>query len=244
VASTNEGKGPKLLWNVVEQCLLTTVTADVLLIMDCCFASDLMRNQIELGRTFEMLAASAIGDTTPQPGPDSFTRCLIKHLEALADSCPDGFTTRDIEDCMKKERGSEAPQLWRRIPGSSRHIRLRKLMPQESRSGVPAHETYLSLGFYLEKKGISKTQIEGLTKLIPEVFKEIGAPLADARWLTYHKTGRFHSFASYLIKNRHNLPLAISPISDKKRSITEAGFTEDYTESKGPSTSHKVSRTL
>ncbi|KAL1626831.1 hypothetical protein SLS56_006647 [Neofusicoccum ribis] len=119
--STNEPRSNfnNVYWNPAERLLIDEVEADVLSIMDCCFSSDLVRNVVETGRTFEMLSASGVGQVTPAPGEKSFTRALIKCLKTLESGSVGGsFTTRDVIEQIQKERPLTPPALWRRIPGS------------------------------------------------------------------------------------------------------------------------------
>jgi hypothetical protein len=181
----------RAIWNHAEQYLIEKAKADVLTIMDCCYASDLLRNVPEHGRTFEMIAASGIGIPTPEPGPDSFTRCLIKTLKELAEESSDKygsyFDTHDLVERITKERVSSPPWLWRRVPGSSRHIELRKLKPLHERPtqkpSIPSHARFLHLGFALKNEFIHETHIKHLTKELPALFSKEGLPLVDIRWL-------------------------------------------------------------
>lgn len=202
--------------------------------MDCCYASDLLRNVSEVGRTFEMLAASHIGTTTPQPGVHSFTRRLIKHLKELVHDYGDRpFTTWDIVERMQKETPDEAPALWRRLPGASRHIRLRKLEPlherQKKNLELPSPERFWHLGFALKDGSLNEEKIERLTKSLPALFKEEGVPLVNITWLGYRKlktrSHRFKDVAHWVCKNLQELT-ALSPVSDRKRTADEAGLRE------------------
>jgi hypothetical protein len=221
-------------WNTCEQQLREAVDADVFGIMDCCYASNLNRNVIELSRTYEMLAASGIDDLTPQPGRNSFTHRLIKHLkELVVDNSPGYFTTRHIEDRMKKDRigGKVKPLALWCYSSSSRHIRLSKLKPVEERlkrnRTMPSHSRFLHLGFALEREDFDEQNIERLTKALPGILKDAGAPVVDIKWLGCRKVGgrTFKELAEYVLKHRENLS-AISPGQSAKRSAEEAGLDE------------------
>jgi len=233
-ASTNEiDSVPKVNWNRAERFLIDDVESDVLTIMDCCYASDLLRNVPEVGRTFEMLAASHIGETTPQPGEDSFTRCVIQHLKQLAvESSHSFFTTRDILERLQRDRPDQAPALWRRISGNSRHIRLSRLKPLCDRppkrnSELSHHERFLTLGFALKNEALCQKHIEHLTRTLPQVFRDAGAPLVDIKWLGCRKVGMpsFKELADIVMKNRDHFT-RLSPVSDKKRDGEEANLEE------------------
>lgn len=248
LSSTNEDSDPRVNWNKAEKPFLETVEGDVFAIMDCCYASDLLRNVPEYGRTFEMLAASHVGATTTQPGDDSFTRCLIKNLKELAvESSHSFFTTRDIVERMQKERPDQAPALWRRIPGNSRHIRLSKLKPLDERpkrnKEMTSHERFLHLGFALKHDSFLEKHIEGLTKKLPNLFSEEGVPLVDIKWLGCRKVGnpKFREVAQWVVENRNNLS-AISPSHTRKRNADDADLEEGMVEVAECPTTHKLPR--
>jgi hypothetical protein len=213
----------------MEKSLREVVEADVLGIMDCCYASDINRNVVELSRTYEMLAASHKGGLTPQPGENSFTHRLIRHLkELVVNSAPGYFTTQHLVERMQGEliNGiSYPPALWghREYVWTSRHIRLSKLKPQHERprrkEAINSHARVLHLGFALEHEIFNETHIERLTKALPGVLKEAGAPVVDIKWLGCRKVGRltFKQLAEYVIENRESL----SAISPRKRTADE-----------------------
>jgi hypothetical protein len=218
-------------WNTIEKAFREDVKADVFGIMDCCYASDLNRSVLELSRTYEMLAASHIGSTTPQPGDNSFTRSLIKHLkELVVESSPSYFTTRHIQERMQRERASAPPALWSHS-SSSRHIRLSKLKPLDERPKknmeIVSHARFLHLGFALEHELFLESHIEKLTKQLPDTFKQAGVPVVDIKWLGCRKVGRckFKEVAEFVVRNRGDLS-AISPAHSSKRDVDEAGFDE------------------
>jgi hypothetical protein len=224
--------------------LIEKVKANVLTIMDCCYASDLLRNIPEHGRTFEMIAASDIGAPTPEPGENSFTRCLIKHLKVLAVESSGGygsyFDTHDLVERMAKERFDSPPRLWRRIPGSSRHIELRKLKPKNERptqkSSIPSHARFLHLGFALKHETITETQIRYLTKELPGLFSNRGLPLVNIKWLGCRKEGKptLKDIAHFVSKNRRDLSAITPPPSERKRSADEAGLDESASDRTRP----------
>jgi hypothetical protein len=225
-------------WNTVEKSLREDVEADVFGIMDCCYASDINRNILELSRTYEMIAASGIGEVTPQPGEYSFTRRLIRHLkELIVDSAPGYFTTRHIQERMQREyiNGISAPPaLWSHSM-SSRHIRLSKLKPLHERprrhEAISSYARFLHLGFALEHPLLNEKHIERLTKSLPGLMKDVGAPVVDIKWLGCRRVGgrSFKQVAEYVIKNRESL----SAISPGKRTAEEAGFDVGITQAAG-----------
>lgn len=210
---------------------METAKSDVFMIMDCCYASDVMRSQPTLGRTFEMLCASHIGRTTPEPGEKSFTHCLIKHLKELsAESSPPSFTSYDILQRMIRDRPEDPPALWHRIPGTNRHIRLRRLKPAADRPkgdiGRSQYGQFLHLGFALKHECFEEEHVEKLTRQLPKLFVKAGLPLVNIKWLGCRKpsTSRFKEVVEmYMVRTRSDAFVA-SPVSGTKRTMDEADF--------------------
>ncbi|KAL8713152.1 MAG: hypothetical protein Q9220_002673 [cf. Caloplaca sp. 1 TL-2023] len=91
-----------LVWNNVER-LLSPAAGDVLEIFDCCYAGTLGLTRGE-DRSFEYLAATNAMGTTPLPGEDSFTSCLIRALKNLVlekENSP--FTTDELLRKIKSD---------------------------------------------------------------------------------------------------------------------------------------------
>lgn len=59
--------------------------ADILLLLDCCYAAQAGRERDASWARLEILAAAAMGMKTPGPGPQSFTRALINELKACVE---------------------------------------------------------------------------------------------------------------------------------------------------------------
>ncbi|CBX99597.1 hypothetical protein LEMA_P088360.1 [Plenodomus lingam JN3] len=243
ICPDNLGTYQNVSWTRSEKPFIETVQADVFLIMDCCYASDMLRNVAEVGRTFEMLAASHIGQTTCQPGPNSFTNSLIKHLKELAGELTRPyFTTLDIHQRMQRER-DEPPAFWRRLSGSDRHIRLRKLKPKHERPAEDEtdrlqYSRFLHLGFALKSEEFDKSHIEILTRKLPKLFERAKIPVVDIRWLGCRKvsSSRLREVVEmYMVKSRGDLS-AVSPTTGRKRAADEADL------GPGGRTSHKRGR--
>lgn len=75
--------GPTVDWSDIHP-KLGHVKAEILLLLDCCFAGQAARaNQNSaLPANVELVAACAMGVKTRPPGPHSFTTHLIKQLRA------------------------------------------------------------------------------------------------------------------------------------------------------------------
>jgi Caspase domain len=95
--SEKKKKLNQIVWHRAEN-LLKDSFGDVLIIFDCCGAGTLTRDIRARGRwpqrAFEFLGATSAEDTTPGPGPNSFTAGLIWALEKLANQS--GFTPSEL----------------------------------------------------------------------------------------------------------------------------------------------------
>ncbi|KAI4714090.1 hypothetical protein J4E89_001540 [Alternaria sp. Ai002NY15] len=230
----------RAIWNDAERTLIEKVKANVLTIMDCCYAGDLMRNVSEHGRTFEMIAASRMGAPTPGPGENSFTRCLIRQLKVLAVKSSGGygsyFDTHELVERIEKERPDSPPRLFRRIPGSSRHIELRRLKPKNERPtqkpSISSHARFLHLGFALKHETIDEKQIQYLTKELPALFSSIRLPLVNIKWLGCRKEGKptLKDIVRFVSENRNALSVVTPPPSGRKRSADEADLDESVSD--------------
>ncbi|MCJ1244330.1 hypothetical protein MMC30_001528 [Trapelia coarctata] len=87
-----------VIWNRTEN-LLRETQGDVLQIFDCCYAGTLLTRSPST-RSFEYLAATGAGDTTPCPGPTSFTSALIWALTELEKEFG-RFTTQQLTEKIK-----------------------------------------------------------------------------------------------------------------------------------------------
>lgn len=82
---------PTLSWSACQQNLYGAI-GDVILILDCCHAALLAKGTKDAGR-FEVLAASAKGVLTPEPGKYSFTAFLLRELRSHVEK---GITVREL----------------------------------------------------------------------------------------------------------------------------------------------------
>lgn len=106
---------------------------------------------------------------------------------------------------------------------------------------MTSYARYLRLGFELKHESFNETHIERLTKRLPGVFKKVGLPLLDIKWLGCRKVGSrtFREVAEFVIKNREDLA-AISPAStERKRSFDDAGSDESNAVNTKRQDSHK-----
>ncbi|KAL8662735.1 MAG: hypothetical protein Q9202_004427 [Teloschistes flavicans] len=79
-AALSQG-GPTVDWSIIQP-KLGHAKAEVLLLLDCCFAAQAARNSQNraIPPNLELLAACAMGRKSPPPGPESFTSHVIRQL--------------------------------------------------------------------------------------------------------------------------------------------------------------------
>lgn len=160
------------------------VEADVLTILDTCYASNATKSARQSSRKFELLAACAMDQTTAAPGKNSFTRSLIDSLTVLTTTHRDKqFSTFNLNQCICKDpRRSDTPSvLWNPLP-NDQHIFLAPLMPPAvSKDGseksqlksniVRAPRGYLTLRLALRDEKLGQEQIEFLTMGLAKAFE-------------------------------------------------------------------------
>lgn len=196
-----------ITWNFVEGNLKTT-RADVFLIFDCCYASDLGRESALTSRSFEYLAASE-SNYTRSPGPESFTSALIWALEKLAPQSARAtsyaspmFTTsklaKTIYDCPDFPK-NQKPSLTTRDIDAWQHIILAPL-PREGISAMsPAQHSededdndeedeidkpipqFLSLTFHFKQKQ-DETELKRLADHLKKFMKAESTSLQKVQW--------------------------------------------------------------
>jgi hypothetical protein len=179
-------------WNKAEDILKADeIDADVLTILDACYASNITKSAMQSTKKFELLSACPIDQTTSAPGPNSFTRALIDNLYDLAKEYGDKpFNTFHLNQriCMDQRRRETPSHLWYRLP-SDQNILLAPLKPnaghtQQKPNVARATRGYLTLRFALRDESLEQEQIEFLTKNLSKAFenkKMIGLRRVD--WL-------------------------------------------------------------
>ncbi|KAF9701011.1 hypothetical protein EKO04_000601 [Ascochyta lentis] len=184
-------------WDKVEEILKSDDNdADVLTILDTCYASNITKSAKQSTRKFELLSACPIDQVTAAPGPWSFTRALIDNLNELTKDYGDRpFSTFHLNQriCMDKRRLDTPSHLWYRLP-NDQHILLAPLRRnsehvQRKPEFVRAPRGYLTLQFALRDDTLNQVQIEYLTKKLSKAFEN--KPLIGLRrvdWLGIRPT--------------------------------------------------------
>lgn len=116
-------KNNSVEWQPVVS-LIEATRADVLVIFDCCYSGSLQTIRAPRNRRFETLGASGYNETTPGPGPRSFTSALIWALGQLKDT--DGFDTKELKDKIREAPGfpkdQQNPVLFHHPRHSDEHV--------------------------------------------------------------------------------------------------------------------------
>src|SRR5271156_1272647 len=121
-----------IVWQEAERLIHSTQRADIFLILDCCHAGRLLRTRQSTwsNRIFEFLGAAGPDETTPLPGPDSFTSALIFALDGFAKD-EDSFTSSELLDKIchapNFNHAGQLPCLSERAMHSSRRLILEPL---------------------------------------------------------------------------------------------------------------------
>ena len=131
--------GPTIDWHKIQPRLLNEAEADVLLILDCCYAASAARERPKVKNRVELLCATSMKRQTPPPGPTSFTSIMIREMKSLL-SGNRGVTTSELHNhLMKQQSGLFETSVWVELQaGNGRNIKLEKLSPHIPISTPPA----------------------------------------------------------------------------------------------------------
>lgn len=166
-------------WNKAEDILKADdIDADVLTILDACYASNITKSAVQTNKKFELLSACGLDQTTAAPGPNSFTRALIDILEELLVEYGDKpFNTFHVNQriCMDTRRRETPSHLWYRLHSDSNIL----LAPSKGAAKHAQQKTnvarnprgYLTLRFALRDESLNKEQIEVLTRSLAKAFE-------------------------------------------------------------------------
>lgn len=191
-ATNGKNKDPypaTAFWDDAENPLRDSAEADVLAILDCCFASNAQKGFIEERRCYELLAASPMNQMTRAPGPDSFTTALIKSLKELLEEYKDrNFTTTKLQDKMNRDRDTPA-MLWDRLDKHERHVQLAPLdkatvkVKEKSFECAEPEKAWVKLRFSLKEPQLLQRQVEELARRLPTAFEEAKIALRRIDWI-------------------------------------------------------------
>jgi hypothetical protein len=216
------------LWENAEVPLRSQTSADVLAILDCCFASTAaVKGSSDQTRAYHLLAASSTEGYTPEPGKNSFTTALCNSLGELLDESGDEiFPLIKLWERINTKPGQGAIN-WDRLQRHKHtfgHIQLGRLPPNPERD-ASFHETEpelasLTLRFSLKTVKLNDDQIRKLAHSLPVACKEAGIPVRRMEWV------RFEQRDNYL--KRKVAKALMRSLSGSKRKRSSSGIRERF----------------
>lgn len=227
---------PIACWKSIDD-HLHSLDADVLVIMDCCFASKLHKSDGQHSRTFEVLAAT--DNITPSPGPLSYTNALIDILNSefkLYQSRREhSFDTIHLQDRLCKRLKTYSPSLINRLQSRiARHIRLAPLEPP-STSEKPHKRVDRSIATlrieidFGRNKSLSQKEATDLGKALAAGAKNAKLNITGLNWIefvpripTVHKSCSVTIGAAVLVQMQRAMRRRAQRLSRRKRSHNEA----------------------
>ncbi|KAB2105636.1 hypothetical protein AG0111_0g6241 [Alternaria gaisen] len=167
-------------WNKAEEQLRhEDVEADVLTILDTCYASNLVKSSRQEEKKFELLSACHFDETTAAPGPNSYTRAFIDAANELLDKDP----KRPISTFSLMQRINQDPrridtpsQLWGRSRNpqpNQEHIFLTPFGPEKTdalHQYRPRAKGFLTLRFGLRDAELDQAQIDYMARLLTKAL--------------------------------------------------------------------------
>ncbi|KAF2238761.1 hypothetical protein EV356DRAFT_516661 [Viridothelium virens] len=187
-------------WEEVEIHLMHNAKCDALSILDCCFAGDVHKSVFqEDDRTYQLLSAAGKGKMTRAPGPESFTRALIKSLSQLQQEHGEKpFTTLQLQARIQSqpERQNNPPFLWHRLHRYENLIFLAPLTEQSAQTlsnvGKPSR-AFLTLRVALEEETLDKDQVVTLGSKLTKAAKSSGAHVRRVDLVNFSVSSRKRS---------------------------------------------------
>jgi hypothetical protein len=127
-----------VVWEEIERQIRPS-DADILVILDCCFAGDLAKpKKARSQNIFSFLTSTGPGQEAVGPGDDSFTSALVCALHQLSDR-PDGFTVmellseiQDVPNFQPTLRTQQPQEGWRGDASLSKRLRIKPLPPSHN----------------------------------------------------------------------------------------------------------------
>lgn len=162
------------------------------MVFDCCYASDIQRREpTSCSRSYEVLAASGPGKTTPKHGfTPVFIEALTEMLEQRKDEHRISFNTRQLWQAICNKRPEdEQPVLWDRLGHLDHRYRSRLITlspidkPETTPISLPdlSDAVNLTLHFTLHGKP-TDNQVKELARRLPKSFGKVGMRICRFRW--------------------------------------------------------------
>jgi hypothetical protein len=182
-------------WEKAEEPLRTQTSADVLAILDCCFASTAaVKGSSDQTRAYYLLAASSTEGETPEPGPKSFTTALCNSLEELLDeSGAETFPLIKLWERINTKPGQGSIP-WDRLERHKKtfgNIELGRLQLNPGRDAsflqTEPEQASLTLRFSLKIDRLNDSQIRKFAHSLPVACKEAGIPVRRMEWIKFEQ---------------------------------------------------------
>jgi hypothetical protein len=180
-------------WDDAETQLLSkSMDADVLAILDCCYAGGAHKGSTRHTRTYELLAACSKDDTTPAPGPNSFTSRLLNAIEKSLDTPESSpIVTTWLIDMInrKKRRNSAISERHDRLSRHDGHVQLapvQKFTPQEdetTKSKPTPEKAVVQLRISLAHSQLNPDQVKDWGEELIKASQKVNMPVLRIDWL-------------------------------------------------------------
>ncbi|KAK3115258.1 hypothetical protein LTR53_005578 [Teratosphaeriaceae sp. CCFEE 6253] len=174
--AASEGEAePEANWNKAAHAL-DEVSADVLVILDCCYAGNIMLesrsgHSLDDPRSYELMTATGANLPAASPGEGSYTKMLIDALGNLRQR-RQAFTTAELnQEISQLCKYDTRSQSYNRLPGRARHIRLDPVSPHQHAGERAAVNEGVSLKVRIDFRDRNRLQEGEVEKLALELGK-------------------------------------------------------------------------
>ena len=206
--------GAAAFWDRAEEPLWKNTSADVLCILDCCYASSAVhKGRNDDLRLYQVLAASSPDGDTYGPGPKSFTSALCTSLEELlVDTKEDeGFTVLKLFERISLKRDDGGAFLLDRLQQHRRSIELSRFRANPEREASFRQEepeqASVVLRLSLKTSDLDNVQVEKLAQQMPTACREAGIAVRRMDWVYMEQSPRnprqaFRNVVNAVIKQK------------------------------------------
>ncbi|KAH7072410.1 hypothetical protein FB567DRAFT_454441 [Paraphoma chrysanthemicola] len=225
----NSPQPPTAFWEEAEKPLRNHASADVLAILDCCFASTAaLKGHNNQTRAYHLLAAASAEGYTNGPGPTSFTTALCDSLEELLDeSSGQPFPLVKLWERINTKPG-QGSLPWDRLERHKKtfgNIELGRLEPDAKRlqsfQNTEPEQSSLMLRFSLKQNDLNNAQISKLAVSLPAAYKDAGIEVRRMDWIRFEQREEYLK-RSDLLKRAVVQKLRSSVSAKRKRRNEEA----------------------
>jgi hypothetical protein len=171
---------------------MESAEADVLSLLDCCYAGSAYKGTSAELRTYELLAACHRDDKTRMPGPNSFTTRLLNALEEMLEDNkkPPIIMTR-LAHIIDDHAAKDIPHvsLLDRLDNHiGRHIQLAPVDQKAKEENEqfqlrPQEKAVVKVRFSLEEADLCPDQIENWAKELSTLRRKTGVPIRRIDWI-------------------------------------------------------------